>query len=224
MSDNQQIPGFEEQPRPPQTPEPPASAPDFGQPLQQPGVQPPPPPSPGYGQAPGEPPMQTPYGEAPPPPQYGQPPYGQMPPQPQYGQSPGQPPYGQAPGQPPYGQAPAPYVPQPAESTLKLNWWLSAFFGIIPAAIFYFMDKGKDPLYDDHLKENMNFSLLRLFVSVASSLVYNFVPRMGGMLSSVINLGSLVLFVLAIMAAIKAPALFKSGQPYRFPIRIELMK
>lgn len=108
-------------------------------------------------------------------------------------------------------------------TNVQLNWWLSAFFGLIPAAIFWFVGKGKDPLYDDHLKENMNFSLLRFIVTAIVTL-FRDVSNIGGFVVIFGNLLSLAMFILAIIAAVKAVPLFRQGQPYRYPFRLEIIK
>ena len=32
------------------------------------------------------------------------------------------------------------------------------------------------------------------------------------------------MFIMAIMAAVKAPKMFENGQPYRYPVRFEIIK
>ncbi len=191
----------------PQQPD--AQPPQFGTYPQQPGTPPP------FGSDPAS----AQPGAFPPPPGFGSTP----PPPGAQSQQPYQPPF-QQPGFPQQGYGySAMGGSEQYLSNVQLNWWLSAFFGIIPAAIFWLTGKGKDPLYDDHLKENMNFSLLRLFVTAIVT-VFRDVSGIGGIVSSLGGLLSLALFIMAIVAAVKAVPLFRQGQPYRYPFRVEMIK
>lgn len=133
-------------------------------------------------------------------------PYGQANP---YG---AQNPYGTPPG---YGVARPPFNPVSAQSNLQLNYWLSAFFGLIPAIIFYVVDKDKHPLLDDHLKENLNFTLTRVIVGLIM-----IIPFIGWIVGGI---GAIVLFIFAIIGAMNGPNNFRMGQPYRFPFAIRFI-
>lgn len=132
--------------------------------------------------------------------------------------------FGQQPG---YGAAPSPYAGQmnpayngpPAEAaanTLTLNYWLSVFFSWIPALIFFLTEKDKHALMDDHLKENMNFQITRVIAGAVT-----IVPVIGWLVGGI---ASIVLFVFAIIAALKAPDEFRAGRSYRFPFAIRVIK
>ena len=155
-------------------------------------------------------------------------------PQASYGQPPVDP-YAQQPGgayaaptaPPPGYGVPAGYGPQmnpaynagpnpAAVDNLKLNYWLSVFFSWIPALIFMLTEKDKNELLDDHLKENMNFQITRV---IAWAIVV--IPVIGW---AVGGLASIVLFVFAIMGAMKAPDEYLAGRAYRFPFAIRIIK
>ncbi len=153
--------------------------------------------------------------------------YGQ--PQPGYGQP--QPGYGQP--QPGYGQ-PQPGYGQPAAgNNLTLNYWLSAFFSWLPALIFYFVDKGKSPLLDDHLKEVLNFQIVRTVVLVIIQIIpFVFLvapdPNLIAIVGLIVTIAWwLVLIgtlIVSIIAAVKGPQEFEAGRAYRIPMNIRLIK
>lgn len=214
-------PAAPEAPSAPQAPAfPAASVPEPPQAPQAP--QPPVPPVPPVGQQPAAPQFpQQPPAAAPQAPQYPQQPnaYPQAPQQPQYQQ-----PYPAAGGHqpPPVGGYQQPYQAAPANSgsTVTLNYWLSVFFTWVPALIFFLVERGKNPLADEHHRANLNFSLLRVFVSIGGWIL-SFIPFLGGFL---FFLAWAALFVLHIIAAIKGPEAFRNGQTYRFPLNISLIK
>ncbi len=149
-------------------------------------------------------------------------------PQPGYGQP--QPGYGQQ--QPGYGQPMQAPQANPG-GNLTLNYWLSAFFAWIPALIFYFVDKDKTPLLDDHLKELLNFQLTRTIATVALQIISFMVvffpePITASILVIVVKLALWVVIIgtliISIMGAVKGPKEFEAGRAYRFPMNIRLVK
>ena len=102
-----------------------------------------------------------------------------------------------------------------AHSSLQLNYWLSAFFGWLPALIFYLVEKDRHPLQNDHQREVLNFQLTSLIVTLAM-----IIPFIGWVVGGI---GAIVYFVLGILGAIKGPDAFRAGQPYRFPLTIRFI-
>ena len=130
--------------------------------------------------------------------------------------------------QPAYGQPPVqqqPYQPGAVDpaNNVTLNYWLSVFFSWIPALIFFLVDKGKNSLSDEFHRANLNFSILRAIVGIATSFVL-VIPVLGIILAVLLGLGSVGLFIIHIMAAIDAAKKFREGQPYKFPFTIEFIK
>lgn len=137
---------------------------------------------------------------------------------------PGQPDFGSGPSYgPTYGAQPNPFgqrhtpVPygyggspdrQRNSGMLRLNVWLSAF---IPLAgvIFFFVEKGKQPLYDKHLKETLNMSLTRILIGFGASFF-------SGFLGAIFAIGTVAYFVLAIMGALQGPNKYLEGQEMRY--------
>lgn len=121
-------------------------------------------------------------------------------------------------GQPPQGY---PGYPQAAGNSveelgrIQLNAWLSVFFGWIPALIFYVVDKQQGPLVTEFHRQTLNFSLLRLGVGLLT-----LIPVLGWFLA----IGSLVLFVFAIIAAVKAPEEYRAGRAYHYPFNLPLVQ
>lgn len=189
----------------------------YGDAPQQPSAQPEQPAQP-YGQAP-----QAPYGQAP------QAPYGQAPQAP-YGQAP-QAPYGQAqqfaqPQQQGYQQPGQPYGTPVAQSpdngfgNLQLNLWLSAFFNIIPALIFWFIDKDKTTgAVRKANADNLSWQLVGLIAMTASSISIAFF--IGVVLYPVVAIGW---FVISIINAIQVPGKIRAGQQVKFPMTPEWIK
>lgn len=113
-------------------------------------------------------------------------------------------------------QQPAPGYQQPAAAgdpagTITLNYWLSVFFTWIPALIFWIIekDKGNQRATEFHVS-NFNFSLLRTGVGLAGWIL-GMIPYIGWLLGTVLWLGSVVLFVFHIMAAVKATENYRNG-------------
>lgn len=126
-------------------------------------------------------------------------------------------------GQPPVQQQPYQAGAVDPANNVTLNYWLSVFFSWIPALIFFMVDKGKGSLVDEYHKANLNFSILRAIVGIATSFIL-VIPVLGIILAIVLGLASIALFVIHIMAAIDAPKKFRAGQPYKFPFTIEFIK
>jgi uncharacterized Tic20 family protein len=121
--------------------------------------------------------------------------------------------------------------PEQGYTTLTLNYWLSVFFSWIPALIFYFVEKGKNSVIDEHNRVNLNFQLVRTIVGVAAAIiptVLGWIPFIGWFLALIVGLAlwvaSIVLFVFAIIAAVKAPEEARAGRIYKFPFNLELVK
>ena len=134
-----------------------------------------------------------------------------------------QPNYSQQPVQQSYGQQPYQQGAVDPANNVTLNYWLSVFFSWIPALIFFLVDKGKNSLSDEFHRANLNFSILRAIVGIATSFVL-VIPVLGIILAVLLGLGSVGLFIIHIMAAIDAPKKFREGQPYKFPFTIEFIK
>lgn len=156
------------------------------------------------------------------PPPYSAPevPYANQAQQPQYQYPPQQ----QYPGQP--QPIPAYATPQPVDplSNITLNYWLSAFFTLIPALIFYFIDKDKvDQFSYSYQLANLNFSILRTLVSFGAVLLAK-IAVIGWFIYLTGVIASLVLFVFAIIAAAKAPAAYRAGQKPPFAFNVPFVK
>lgn len=203
------------------SPREPGSAPGYGQPADA-----------GYGQsAPGyDQPADAGYGQ--PAPGYSGQPSGPGP-EPGYG-APQQPTPAYAPGagygqQPPQGPGPfaqpygMPDASAQAFSNLTINYWLSVFFGWIPALIFFLIDRNKAPLVDRHNADLLNFTLLELIVNV----VLGFIGGIGALLIVPLFLPAIAwiaFLVLKIIAAINGPTAAREGRPYKWPFNIPLVK
>lgn len=195
-------------------PEPPApTPPPAATPLPPaPPVAPPAPPM-----APPVPPAAPQYAAPQPPPQYTAPPAGGY-------QTP--PPGYQPPPPGGYQQPPAGYQ-QPVSdpvTNITLNYWLSVFFTWVPALIFYVVekDKGNQRAYAFH-RDNLNFSLVRTGVMIATWIV-GVLPIIGGLLSSLLAIGSVVLFIFHIIAAAKAPEAYRRGEAPGFVFNMQMVK
>lgn len=155
-------------------------------------------------------------------------------PQPGYQAPPQQPQPGyQAPPQGGYQQPPQGGYQQPAggqaqasdpASTITLNYWLSVFFTWIPALIFFLIerDKGNQASFAFH-RENLNFSLLRTAVVVATYIIM-IIPYIGWIIGILLWIGSIVLFVFHIIAAAKATEEYRSGRGPKFVFNIPFIK
>ena len=78
---------------------------------------------------------------------------------------------------------------------------------------------------------NLNFQLVRTIVGVAAAIiptVLGWIPFIGWFLALIVGLAlwvaSIVLFVFAIIAAVKAPEEARAGRIYKFPFNLELVK
>lgn len=143
-------------------------------------------------------------------------------------QHPHQSPYGD---QPPYGQDPyqssyqrpnpfdnrqvAPYRRggspdlQQFQTSNAINHWGSAFFPIL-SVVMFFIEKGKNPVYDKHLRETMNMGLTRIVLGAAAGLA-------SGWMAALLGVASFVYFVLALTGAYENTQLFPKGstKPYK---------
>lgn len=163
-------------------------------------------------------------------PQYQAPP-AQQHQQPQPHQQPQQPPHFGAPGQTPpppggYQQPPAGYAQPVADpaTNVVLNYWLSVFFSWIPALIFYLIDKDKgDQRLYAYQRDNLNFSLLRVGLVIATWILA-LIPYIGPIFGFLLGIGSLVLFIFHIIAAVKASEGFRRGEQPGFIFNIPLIK
>ncbi|KKI16297.1 MULTISPECIES: DUF4870 domain-containing protein [unclassified Leucobacter] len=109
-------------------------------------------------------------------------------------------------------------------SNITLNYWLSVFFSWIPALIFFLIEKDKgNPQARAYHAANLNFSLLRVMVIVATWIL-GVIPYLGWVLAPLLGIGSIVLFVFHIIAAVKAPENYRTGQQPGFLFNIPLVK
>lgn len=117
-------------------------------------------------------------------------------------------------------------TPGPADpvNNIQLNYWLSVFFTWIPALIFWVIekDKGNQRATEFHAA-NFNFSLLRLAVGVAAGIIA-LIPFLGWIIAILLWIGSIVLFIFHLMAAISAAGNYRSGKAPSFPFNITLVK
>lgn len=128
--------------------------------------------------------------------------------------------------QPQQSAAPQQGMGSDPASTITLNYWLSVFFTWVPALIFYIIekDKGNARSFEFH-RENLNFSLLRTGVWLATWLLTMILPfPIDVFLGGILWIGSLVLFVFHLIAAVKAPEAFRSGRRPEFIFNIPLIK
>ncbi len=166
---------------------------------------------------------------------YGQPPNVQGAPGQQGGQWSGQgqqyqpgPPMGGMPPQQPYAGGYAPMTTGPnnpywlagpseqGRNTLQLDYWLSVFFSWIPSLIFFLTEKDKNKLMDEHTKELLNFNITRVIVGAVTA-----IPFIGWIVGGI---GSIVLFVMAILGAMKGPDDYANGRVYQFPLTFRFIK
>lgn len=104
-----------------------------------------------------------------------------------------------------------PAVPPERQAHLsmhKLNTWLSVFFPIA-SVVFFFIDKDKERLYDQHLRETMNMGLTRTILSAGFGLASGFVGGILGLLS-------VVYFILALLGAMEAQTKYIQGAPIQY--------
>ncbi len=109
-------------------------------------------------------------------------------------------------------------------SNITLNYWLSVFFSWIPALIFFLIEKDKgNPQARAYHAANLNFSLLRVMVIVATWIL-GVIPYLGWVIAPLLGIGSIVLFVFHIIAAVKAPENYRTGQQPGFLFNIPMVK
>jgi uncharacterized Tic20 family protein len=125
--------------------------------------------------------------------------------------------------QPPVSQPPAGGDPNSAFTMVTLNYWLSVFFIWVPALIFFLVEKGKNSTIDAHNRANLNFQILRTIVLVAGSIL-GAIPYLGWLFGLVLWAASVVLFVFAIIAAVKGPEEARAGREYKYPFNVEFVK
>jgi uncharacterized membrane protein len=123
-------------------------------------------------------------------------------------------------GQPQYAQQP----PQTDPVSLVLtNYWLSVFFTWIPALIFYLVDRGKNPQSDRYHAANLNFSLLRIILIVATQILA-FIPFIGLVFLILGGICNIILFIFHIVAAAKASSTYRRGEPPAFVFNTPMVK
>ncbi|QDZ13968.1 DUF4870 domain-containing protein [Humibacter ginsenosidimutans] len=132
------------------------------------------------------------------------------------------PPPPQNPPQQQYG-APQGY-PDGGFSNLQVNLWLSVFFSWIPALIYYLVDKDKtaDPIRKANV-DNFNFQLIRVIVIVATYILA-VIPFIGWILALILWLGSIALFVIAIVHAIQIPNAIRQGREAKYIFTVNWVK
>lgn len=102
------------------------------------------------------------------------------------------------------------------QNTIQLDYWLSVFFSWIPSLIFFLTERDKNKLVDEHTKELLNFSITRMIVGA-----FMIVPFIGWVIGGI---ASLVLFVMAIMGAMKGPEEYANGRPFQFQYTFRFIK
>ena len=135
----------------------------------------------------------------------------------QFQAAPAQPDHGQHSAyavQPALGGQPGPATDQNAQN-VQLNYILSIFFGVIPAAIFLFTDAGKNPAERRYHAYNMNFQILRAIVGLAS-----FIPFIGLLFTLV----AIAMLVLDIMATVKVADAVRRGEGDQFKVNVDWVK
>jgi len=113
---------------------------------------------------------------------------------------------------------------QDEQSGAFLTYILTAIFGIIGAVIGWAIFKDKGPFAKDQTTEALNWSITILIVFIALNILSVILANILGILAMLISLLVLAAWVghlvLCIMGALKA----KSGQAYRFPFALRLIK
>ena len=147
-------------------------------------------------------------------------PYGQSNP---YGQ---QAPYGQ---QNPYGQAQQnpflsggqvqPYRPSSTPAELRrfeqmnlINHFGSVFVPFL-SIVMFFIEKGKNRVYDQQLREAMNMGLTRIMLGGIGSFAAAYIHSGFGAVFGII---SFVYFILAILGAVESMKAFKEGRGHEY--------
>lgn len=154
--------------------------------------------------------QQPPRGNAPQSQQYQPgPPMGGMPPQPYNGDRMAMSPESNNPN---YLAGPTPQ----GQNTIQLDYWLSVFFTWIPSLIFFLTERDKNKLVDEHTKELLNFNITRMIVFAVT-----IIPFIGWIIGGI---ASLVLFVMAIMGAMKGPDEYAKGRTFQFKYTFRFIK
>lgn len=115
-------------------------------------------------------------------------------------------------------------------STLTVNLWLSVFFAWIPALIFFLTEKGKNSTIDANNRTILNFQIMRTIVGVAYIVpaILGAIPYVGWIIASILYFvlwaAQIVLFVFAIIAAVKTRDEVRAGRVYKYPFNLELVK
>lgn len=125
--------------------------------------------------------------------------------------------------EPPVAQASGDAPSESAMSMLMLNYWLSVFFTWLPALIFFLIERGKNSTVDTHNAATLNFQILRTIVVVAASIIA-VIPYIGWLIAMLLWIGSLVLFIFAIIAAIKGPEDARAGRAFKYPFNVAFVK
>ena len=139
-------------------------------------------------------------------------------------------------GQPHYAGANAPQ--DPYRGQIQLNYWLSVFFSVIPALIFYFMNKDNVPevVRKSHAN-NLNFQIIRsggliiLAILLAVSLSMVTFDSMGypnlglyGIINVIYMIWAIGTFVISLIGAIQAPGKYDQGQPANYVFNVSMVK
>lgn len=115
----------------------------------------------------------------------------------------------------PHVPATRPFVAPPERqvhlSAHKLNTWLSLFIPIA-SVIFFFVDKGKEQLYDQHLRETMNMGLTRMIIFGGGAVMTNLIGGFG----AIFTLAGIVYFILTLAGALEATQKYVEGSPIRY--------
>ncbi|RRD60708.1 DUF4870 domain-containing protein [Leucobacter sp. OH1287] len=112
-----------------------------------------------------------------------------------------------------------------ALSNLQLNYWLSVFFTWIPALIFFLLNKEtQSPREREYNAANLNFSLLRLFVYIALTILTQLPDVLGVIFLFGLSALSIVLFVFHIIAAVKLNDTYQRGEKAPFFFNLSIVK
>ena len=78
--------------------------------------------------------------------------------------------------------------------------------------IFFFVDKGKEQLYDQHLRETMNMGLTRMIIFGGGAVMTNLIGGFG----AIFTLAGIVYFILTLAGALEATQKYVEGSPIRY--------
>ena len=107
-----------------------------------------------------------------------------------------------------YRHAATPPALRPYEQLNTINHFASAFFPVV-GLVMFFLEKGKNPTYDKHLRETLNMALTRIAIGTAGFLA-------SGWIASIIGIASFAYFVLAILGAVEGTKAFKEGRGHEY--------